>query len=214
MISATFIGIPETGTTYDFGNTLVTIPSEYVITPAYNGSDVKSMVAWLNSLGFYSAQYGAAPPNPGNAKLIQYGALYIWIPAQYVSGSNDTQSLSNLLSSLLGQSAPTTSIVSGNSDISGVSPETLTWVENKFNLTPQQIAGNATLVTFLRSTDAVIKSGLVPASIVSQIQNILGGGVPQPSTSNSITQTISSIPPTYLYIGGGVIAAYLLLGRR
>ena len=209
MIGATSVGIPETGTTYDFGNTLVTVPSQYVL-PAANGSDVKSMVAWLNSLGFYSAQYGSAPANPGNAKLIQYGALYIWIPNQYVVSGNDTQSLANLLASLLGQVAPTTAIVSGNTDISGVSPQTLSWVETKFNLSAQQIAGNATLVTFLRASDEVIKSGLIPASITNQIQSILGGSVPSPSSTSS---AISSIPPTYFYIGGGALLLYLVLRK-
>ena len=212
MIGATSVGIPEAGTTYDFGNTLVTVPSQYVL-PAANGSDVKSMVAWLNSLGFYSAQYGSAPANPGNAKLIQYGALYIWIPNQYVVSGNDTQSLANLLASLLGQAAPTTGIVSGNTDISGVSPQTLSWVETNFNLTAQQIAGNATLVTFLRASDAVIKTGLVPASITTQIQSILGGSVPPPSSTSSITSAISSIPSTYLYIGGGALLLYLVLRK-
>lgn len=212
MIGATSVGIPETGTTYDFGNTLVTVPSQYVL-PAANGSDVKSMVAWLNSLGFYSAQYGSAPANPGNAKLIQYGALYIWIPSQYVVAGNDTQSLANLLSGLLNQPAPTTPIVSGNTDISGVSPQTLSWVETNFNLTAQQIAGNATLVTFLRASDAVIKTGLVPASITTQIQSILGGSVPPPSSTSSITSAISSIPSTYLYIGGGALLLYLVLRK-
>ena len=213
MIGATSVGIPETGTTYEFGNTLVTIPSQYVITPMYNGSDVKSMVAWLNALGFTAAQYGSAPANPGNAKLIQYGALYIWIPNQYVVSGNDTQSLANLLASLLGQAAPTTAIVSGNTDISGVSPQTLSWVETKFNLTPQQVAGNATLVTFLQASDAVIKTGLIPASISTQIQSILGGSVPPPSSTSSITSAISSIPPTYLYIGGGALLLYLVLRK-
>ncbi len=213
MIGATSVGIPETGTTYDFGNTLVTVPSQYVL-PAANGSDVKSMVAWLNALGFTAAQYGSAPANPGNAKLIQYGALYIWIPSQYVVAGNDTQSLANLLSGLLNQPAPTTPIVSGNTDISGVSPQTLSWVETKFNLTPQQVAGNATLVTFLQASDAVIKTGLIPASITNQIQSILGGGIPNPpSSSSSGTSFFSSIPPTYLYIGGGALLLFLVLRK-
>ena len=125
------------GTTYKFGNTFLTVPAQYVISPASNGSDVRSAIQWLNSLGFSAAAYNGAPPNPGASTLVKYGALFIWIPNQYWTPSDPNASLYNFIDALrTGASAPSgtgapaagssspvstaTSWITGSTIISGV----------------------------------------------------------------------------------------------
>lgn len=103
-----------TGTTFDFGNTLLTVPSQYLGTPS-NGYDVRGVVAWLNALGFPYAAYDATPQNPGNAKLIKYGNLYVYIPTNYVVAGNDSSSLYGLIAALTnGTYAPDTTQTTTN----------------------------------------------------------------------------------------------------
>ncbi len=117
-----------TGTTYEFGNTRITVPSQYVISPASNGSDVRSIIQWLNALGFYSAAYGSTPANPGNATLIKYGALYIWIPNANIVPGNPTASLYSLITTLTGTAALTTGATGSTAGASGAVSTATNWL--------------------------------------------------------------------------------------
>lgn len=102
------------GTTYKFGNTLLTIPTQYVITPPSSGSDVRSAIQWLNSFGFYYASYSTPTANPGNSTLVKYGALYVWIPNQYRNPQDDSTSLYNLINGLQTGAIPGTTPGTGS----------------------------------------------------------------------------------------------------